>query len=79
MASLDIVSLSTSIPLHETIDICITKLFPKLETLLNLAVKELFFTFRNRFYIQVELSWVPPLVQRKFSPYIMRNITHFCF
>ena len=62
MASLDVDSLFTSIPLDETIDVCINK--P--ETLIhgmskndfhnlpNLATKEPFFTFSNTFYSQVD-------------------------
>ena len=43
MASLDVDALFTNIPLNKTIDI-----------LLNLATKESFFTFNNKFYIQVD-------------------------
>ena len=66
MASLDVDALFTNIPLDETIDICIKKLFKTLNTLgkgiskndfrdlLNLATKESFFSFNNKFYIQVD-------------------------
>ena len=66
MASLDVDALFTSTPLDETIDICVKKLFETLDTLvkviskndfrdiLNLATKKSFFTFNNRFYIQVD-------------------------
>ena len=66
MASLDVDALFTNIPLDETIDICVKKLFKTLDTLvkgiskngfrdlLNLATKESFFTFNNKFYIQVD-------------------------
>ena len=66
MASLDVDALFTNIPLDETIDIWIKKLFEPPETsvkgiskndfrdLLNLATKESFFTFNNKFYIQVD-------------------------
>ena len=62
MASLDI-SLFTNIPLDATIDICVKKLFKTPDALvkdisindfrdlLNLANKESFFTFNNKFYI----------------------------
>ena len=65
MASLDGDALFT-IPLDETIDICLKKLFKTLHTLvkgiskndfhdlLNLSTKESFFTFNNKFYIQVD-------------------------
>ena len=66
MASLDVDALFTNIPLDETIDICVKKLFKTPDTLvkgiskndfrdlLNLATKESFFTFNNKFYIQVD-------------------------
>ena len=66
MASLDVDALFTNIPLDETIDICLKKLFKTPDTLvkgiskndfrdlLNLATKESFFTFNNKFYIQVD-------------------------
>ena len=62
MASLDVDALFTNIPLDETIDICVKKLFKTPDTLvkgiskndfrdlLNLATKESFFTFNNVFY-----------------------------
>ena len=67
MASLDVDALLTKIPLCETIDIdiCAKKLFQNPEILvkgiskndfrdlLHLATKESFFTFNNKFYIQV--------------------------
>ena len=73
MASLDVDALFTSIPLDETIDICVKKLFQTPETLfkriskneihdlLNLATKESFFTFDNKFYIQVDDVAIVPL------------------
>ena len=66
MASLDVDVLFTNISLDETIDICLKKLFKTPDTfvkgiskndfrdLLNLASKESFFTFNNKFYIQVD-------------------------
>ena len=60
-------TLFTSIPLDETIDTCVKKLFKTRDTLikgiskndfrdlLNLATKELFFTFDNKSYIQGRL------------------------
>ena len=66
MASLDVDALFTNIPLDETIHICVKKLFKIPDTLvkgvsknefrdlLNLATKESFFTFSNKFYIQVD-------------------------
>ena len=63
---LDVDALFTNIPLDETIDICLKKLFKTPDTLvkgiskndfrdlLNLATKESFFTFNNKFYIQVD-------------------------
>ena len=65
MASLDVNVLLTNISLHQTIDICVKKLFKTLDTLvkaisknekifcdlLNLATKESFFSFNNKFYI----------------------------
>ena len=61
MASLGVDTLFTNIPLDETIDICIKKLLKTPDTLvkgisknnfrdlLNLAPKESFFTFSNKF------------------------------
>ena len=66
MASLDIDALFTNIPLDETIDICVKKLFKtpgtlvkgisknEFRDLLNLATKESSFMFNNKFYIQVD-------------------------
>ena len=66
MASLDVGALFTNIPLDETIDICVKKRFKTADTLvvgiskkhfhdlLNLATKESFFMFNNKFYIQVD-------------------------
>ena len=66
MASLDVDALFTNIPLDETIDICVKKLFKTPDTsvkgiikndfcdLLNLATKESFFTLSNKFYIQLD-------------------------
>ena len=70
---MDVDALFTNIPLDETIDICVKKLFKTLDTLvkgiskndfrdlLNLATKESFFTFNNKFYIQVDgvAMWSP--------------------
>ena len=64
MASLDVDSLFTNIPLDETIDICINELFKdkqkkvndltkaQVNELLKLATKQSFFLFNNNFYIQ---------------------------
>ena len=66
MASLDVDALFTNIALDETIDICVKKLCKTPDTLvkgiskndcrdlLHLATKESFFTFNNKFYIQVD-------------------------
>ena len=66
MTSLDIESLFTNIPLHETIEICITKLFPNpttmfhgfskllFKTLLEHSVLNSFFIFDNNYYQQTE-------------------------
>ena len=66
MASLDVDALFTNIPLDETIDICVKKLFKtpgtlvkgisknEFRDLLNLATKESSFMFNNKFYIQVD-------------------------
>ena len=63
---MDADALFTNIPLDETIDICVKKVFKTLDSLvkeipkndfrdlLNLATKESFFTFNNKFYIQVD-------------------------
>ena len=64
MASLDINSLFANIPLEETIDICVDNLhndnenlpnIPKhnFRNLLNIATKEIFFMFNNKYYKQV--------------------------
>ena len=62
MASMDFYAWFTNIPLDETIDICVKKLFQTPETLVkgisrndfrDLATKESFFT-SNKFYIQVD-------------------------
>ena len=61
-----LILLFTNTPLDETIDICIKKLFKTPDTfvkgiskndfrdLLNLATNESFFTFNNKFYIQLD-------------------------
>ena len=65
IASLDIDSLFTNIPLDETIDICVDNLYndnentpniPKhdFRNLLNIATKESFFLFNNKYYKQVD-------------------------
>ena len=65
MASLDVDSLFTNIPLDETIDICLDNLYndnenspniPKhdFRNLLNIATKESFFMFNNKYYQQVD-------------------------
>ena len=63
---MDVDALFPNIPLDETIDNCVMKLFKTLDTLvkgisendfhdlLNLATKDSFFTFNNKFYIQVD-------------------------
>ena len=61
MASLDVDSLFTKIPLDEALDICIDSLYkdydntPKISkvvilNLLNVATKESLFMFNNKFY-----------------------------
>ena len=65
VASLDVDSLFTNIPLEETIDICVDNLYsdnenppnvPKhnFRNLLNIATKETFFMFKNKYYKQVD-------------------------
>ena len=65
MASLDVDSLFTNIPLEETIDICVDNLYndhensPKIpkhnfRNLLNIVTKETFFIFNNKYYKQVD-------------------------
>ena len=65
MASLDVDSLFTNIPLDETIDICVDNLYndnenppntPKhdFRNLLSIATKESFFMFNNKYYKQVD-------------------------
>ena len=65
MASLDVDSLFTNIPLDETIDICVDSLYndnenrpniPKYDfrNLLNIATKESFFMLNNKYYKQVD-------------------------
>ena len=65
MASLDVQSLFTNIPLDETIDICVTELFSSSDTveglsadefrkLLEIATKESFFLFDNEYYRQID-------------------------
>ena len=65
MTSFDVDSLFTNLPLQETIDLCIKKLFQRkkkvngmsereFRTLLELATKTSFFTFNGKFYNQVD-------------------------
>ena len=63
MASLDVDSLLNNIPFEETINICVDNLynnnenppnFPKHGNLLNIATKETFFMFNNRYHKQVD-------------------------
>ena len=65
MAILDVDSLLTNIPLDETIDICVDNLYngnknppniPKhdFRNLLNIATKESFFMFNNKYYKQLD-------------------------
>ena len=65
VASLDVASLFTNIPLDETLDICIHSLYkddeitPKIpkdifRNLLTVATKESFFMFNNKFYKQID-------------------------
>ncbi|KAG1658491.1 hypothetical protein GQR58_022937 [Nymphon striatum] len=65
MASFDVESLFTNIPLHETIDICLNQLFKDTSSVLNLtkdffkellrlAVLNTFFLFNDKFYEQIE-------------------------
>ena len=66
MASLDVDSLFTNIPFEETIDICVDNLYSDNENplnipkhnfcnLLNIATKETFFMFNNKYYKQVDV------------------------
>ena len=65
MTSLDVDALFTNIPLEETIDICVDNLYSDNENppnipnynfrnLLNIATKETFFMFNNKYYKQVD-------------------------
>ena len=65
MASFDIDSLFTNLPLDETIDLCISKLFKgktkyigltktEFKTLLNFAAKKSFFLFNGKYYNQLD-------------------------
>ena len=65
MHSFDIESLFTNIPLNETIDICLDKLFhnsnifhnftkKQFKTLLDLATKETYFIFKNNTFKQID-------------------------
>ena len=66
MSSFDVESLFTNIPLNETIEICINKLYPRknmkikglrkkdLKTLLELATKESLFMFDHQYYRQLD-------------------------
>ena len=65
MASFDVKSLFTNIPLQETIDICLDKLFHKcdkvnnltkrqLTKLLKIALKQNHFMFQDRIYDQID-------------------------
>ena len=66
MTSFDIENLFTNVPLTETIDICLSKLFPNqdslvvglsrklFKSLLELSVLNSFFMFNNRFYKQIQ-------------------------
>ena len=65
MGSLDVNSLSTNIPLDETIDICVNQLFENTDTvegftklelkqLLSLAIKESCFIFNGLLYKQID-------------------------
>ena len=65
MASLDVDSLFTNIPLDETIDICVGNLYndnenpsniPKhsFHNLLNIVTKKTFFMFNSKYYKQVD-------------------------
>ncbi|KAG1651055.1 hypothetical protein GQR58_027516 [Nymphon striatum] len=67
MASFDVESLFTNIPLHETIDICLNQLFKDTSSVLNLtkdffkellrlAVLNTFFLFNDKFYEQIEVQ-----------------------
>ena len=68
MASLDIDSLFTNLPLNETIDICIENIFQNKNTvnkfdknnfrkMLTLATKESYFVFDKNYYKQGRLHW----------------------
>ena len=65
MASLEVESLLTNIPLEETIDICIENLYNDNQNLANIskhdfcnllsiATKETLFMFKNKYYKQVD-------------------------
>ena len=65
MASLDVTSLFTNIPLRETVNICVNKLFDgqdliggfnkdQFNDLLNLAVQDNFFMFNDNYYKQCD-------------------------
>ena len=66
MASFDVESLFTNIPLDETIDICLSKLYPRrnmkikgmtkseFKNLLEIATKESLFMFNNQYFKQLD-------------------------
>ena len=94
MASLDVDALFTNIPLKETNDICVKKLFKTSDTLakgiskndfrdlINVAVKESFFTFNNKFYIQVDDvamgSPLGPILAKVFLLHYQENWLNKC-
>ena len=91
---MDVDALFTNIPLDETIDICVKKLFKTPDTLvkeiskndfrvlLNLATKESFFTFNNKFFIQadgVAMGSPPgPILANIFLSYYEENWFNKC-
>ena len=65
MTSFDIDSLFTNLPLNETIELCVKKLFTRkkkvrglnrkqFKTLLEFATKKSFFLFNDKFYVQTD-------------------------
>ena len=78
MASFDVESLFTNIPLAETIDICIDNLFreneiihgftrQQLKEILNVAANDCLFMFNEKFYVQVDGCAMGSLIGPSFA------------
>ena len=91
---MDVDALFTNIPLDETFDICVRKLFKTLDTLvkgiskndfrdlINLATKKSFFRVNNKFYIQAggAAMWSPlgPILANMFPSHHEENWLKKC-